>query len=110
MIPSVGKYGGILLMWDSRRVKVTENLIRNFSFSIYLKMNNLGKWWFLGIYGPLSVSSRREFWDELVGIFKICGGNWCLGRDFNVIRNIREKRNSSSNTHSMRIFDELIRE
>ena len=32
-----------------------------------------------------------------------------MGGDFNVVRNIGEKRNSLTNT-SMRIFDELIRE
>ena len=33
-----------------------------------------------------------------------------MGGDFNVVRNIREKRNDLTNTRSMRIFDELIRE
>ena len=61
LLPSVGRSGGILMMWDRRRVKVTDNLIRAFSVSICLKMDNLGEWWFLGIYGPPSVSSRREF-------------------------------------------------
>ena len=45
-----------------------------------------------------------------MGLGEICGDNWCLGGDFNVVRNIGEKRNSLSNTRSMRIFDELIRE
>ena len=45
-----------------------------------------------------------------MGLGEICGGNWCLGGDFNVVRNIGEKRNSMSNTRNMRIFDELIRE
>ena len=33
-----------------------------------------------------------------------------MGGDFNVVRNIGEKRNSWTNTRSMRIYDELIRE
>ena len=75
-----------------------------------MKMENSDDWWFLGIYGPPSVSSRGMFWDELVGLSEICGSKWCLGGDFNVVRNVGEKRNSLSNTRSMRIFDELIRE
>ena len=94
-------------MWD---VKVIENLIGDFFVSICLKMDNLKEWWFSGIYDPPSASSRRKFWDELMGLCEICGGNWCLRGDFNVVRNIVEKRNSSSNTRNMRIFDELIRE
>ena len=31
-----------------------------------------------------------------------------MGKGFNVVRNIRDKRNSLSNTRSMRIFDDLI--
>ena len=104
------KIWGILMMWDSRRVKVTDNLIGDFSVSICLQMDNLGEWWFSGIYGPPSVSSRNEFWDKLVVLSEICGEKWCLGGDFNVVRNIAEKRNSLSNTRSMRIFNELIRE
>ena len=33
-----------------------------------------------------------------------------MGGDFNVVRKMGEKRNSLSNTSSMRIFDELIKE
>ena len=58
----------------------------------------------------LHLSSRGMFWDELVGLSEICGSKWCLGGDFNVVRNTGEKRNSPTDTHSMRIFDELIRE
>ena len=64
-------------MWDTRRVKVLENLVGNFSISICMKMDN-SEWWFLGIYGPPSVSSRGEFWDELAGLWEICGRNWCM--------------------------------
>ena len=98
------------MMWDTRRVKVTENLIGDFSISICIKLDNSEDWWFLGIYGPPSVSSRGLFWDEVVGLSEICGSNWCLGGDFNVVRNIGEKRNSLRITRSMRTFDELIRE
>ena len=97
------------MMWDVRRVKVIGNLIGDFSISICMQTDNMEEWWFSGIYGPPSVSSRGEFWDEIVGLSEICGRNWCLGGDFNVIRNISEKRNSMTNTCSMRIFDELIR-
>ena len=110
LLPSFGRSGGILLMWDTRRIKVIDNLIGDFSISICIEMDNREVWWFSGIYGPPSVSSRAGFWDELVGLWKICGNNWCVGGDFNVVRNIAEKRNSLTNTRSMRIFDGLIRE
>ena len=98
LITSVGRSGSILMMWDTRRVKVTDNLIGEFSVSICLKMDNLGEWWFSRIYGPPSASSRREFGDKIVGLCEICGKKWCLGGDCNVVRNIGEKKNSLSNT------------
>ena len=58
LLPLIGRSGGILMMWDTRRVKITKNLIRDFSISICIRMDNLEEWWFSGIYGPLSISSR----------------------------------------------------
>ena len=98
------------MKWDIKRVKVLGNLVGNFSISICIKTDNLDDWWFSGIYGPPSVSSRAEFWDELVGLWEICRRKWCLSGDFNVVRNTGEKRNSLTNTRGMRIFDELIKE
>ena len=40
LLPSVGTSGGILLVWDSRRLKVTENLIGDFSVSICVQIEN----------------------------------------------------------------------
>ena len=73
LLPSVGRSGGILLMWDTRRVKVLQNLVGSFSVSIKMKTDNSEEWWFSRIYGPPSTSSRGEFWDELVCLWEICG-------------------------------------
>lgn len=62
------------------------------------------------IYGPNNASLRFSFWDELAGLQEISGDNWCLGRDFNVVRSIDEKANSPTFTRSMRMLDELINE
>ena len=35
---------------------------------------------------------------------------WCLGRNFNVVREVGEKINSNSVTRSMKTFNELLRE
>ena len=36
------------------------------------------------------------FWDELAGLGSICGDKWCIGVDFNVVRDVKEKFNSTS--------------
>ena len=52
LLPLIGRSGCILIMWDTRRVKITENLIGDFSISIRIRMDNLEECWFSGIYGP----------------------------------------------------------
>ena len=44
------------------------------------------------------------------GLKEICSASWCVGGDFNVVRRVSEKFNSSTISRSMRQFDSLIRE
>ena len=110
LLPAVGTAGGILIMWDVRRVTISDSLIGEFSVSILVKGADSNSWWFSGVYGHSKVCFRDSFWDELTGLSTICGDKWCLGGDFNVIRTVQEKFNSNRNTRSMRMFDKLIRE
>lgn len=107
-LPALGRSGGILVMWDPRVVMVSDNLIEDFSVSIEILWKDDIKWWFSAIYGPCKPREREEFWDELAGLSSICGDKWCLGGDFNMVRNQGEKMNSVSITSSMVCFDNLI--
>ncbi|XP_073049686.1 uncharacterized protein [Primulina eburnea] len=109
-LPAEGRSGGILVMWDPRVILVTENLIGDFSVSIEIKWKDEFKWWFTAVYGPCKPRQRDFFWDELAGLHSICGERWCIGGDFNVVRNLNEKMNSNSLTPSMYCFDNLIQE
>ena len=110
VLPSVGRSGGIVLMWDVRCVKVKESLIEDYSISILVEDEIKGDWSFSGTYGPTRRRLRRDFWDELSGLKEICQSRWCVGGDFNVVRRVSKKFNSSSTTRSMRQFDSLIRD
>ena len=109
LLPAIGRAGGILVIWDVRTVRVIDCLLGEFSVSVLIEDEN-EKWWFTGVYGPNSYRGRDLFWDELAGLRSICGDNWCLGGDFNVVRGVGEKLNSYSVTRSMKSFDELLRE
>ena len=98
-----------MVIWDVRSIRVIDSLIGDFTVSIHNKDKN-EKWWFTGVYGPSSYNGRGLFWDELAGLRTICGDKWCLGADFNVVREVSEKQNSNSVIRSMRTFDELLRE
>lgn len=110
VLPSVGMAGGLLILWDVRRIKVREALLGEFSVSILVEMEGMNDWWFTGVYGPSTSSPGDCLWDELAGLESLCGDKWCIGGDFNVVRRVQEKFNRNSNTRSMLRFDELIRE
>lgn len=62
---------------------------------------------------PMDLGSsklRVEFWDDIVGLNSLCGPNWCLEGDFNMIRLISEKNTCKRITKSMSNFDSLISE
>ncbi|POO01038.1 AP endonuclease 1, binding site, partial [Trema orientale] len=82
-LPSIGRAGVILIVWDVRRVKVINTLLGDFSVSILVEGDGETNWWFTGVYGPYSYNSRDNFWDELAGLWSLCGDRWYLGGDFN---------------------------
>lgn len=108
LLPAVGRFGGILMMWDPRVVVVRDNMIGDLSVSIEIVRDDEFTWWFSGIYGPSRPREREKFWDEIAGLRVICGARFFLGGDFNVVRTISEKLNSLTITSSMCCFDALI--
>ena len=83
-----------MVVWDTRSVSVIDSLVGDFSVSIHLVAEGKEPWWFLGVYGSVVYGKRDSFWDELAGLSAICGNNWCVGGDFNVVRRVDEKLNS----------------
>ena len=110
VLPAMGTKGGIVVIWDVRSIKVKESLVGDFSVSILVGDEDKGDWWFFGVYGPSKKRSRKDFWDELPRIKEISNKRWCVGGDFNVVRRVSEKFNSSIITRSMREFNSLIGE
>ena len=108
LLPSIGRSGGILIIWDVRSLKIKESLVGEFSVSVLVEDEVRGDWWFTGVYGPSKKRQRKDFWDELSGLKVICSDRWCAGGDFNVVRRVNEKFNSLTNTRSMREFDSWI--
>lgn len=106
-LPSLGRAGGILIIWDNRSATVTDNLVGQFSVSIKVDGRSFS-WWLSGVYGPNSYRRRGEFWDELAGLSSICDQNWCIGGDFNVIRYSHLKSLQGRVTRSMRSFNDFI--
>ena len=112
-LPSVGKSGGILIIWDVRVVRATECITGSFSLSIHLSPLQGESWWLSGIYGPCRYREREEFWEELAGLYGFCGDRWCLGGDFNIVRFPYEKLGVAGRgrlSKSMKDFNTFINE
>jgi exonuclease III len=109
-IPSNGSSGGILVMWKTKSVSVMEAVIGNFSVSIKIQAINGRGWWLSGVYGPNKTREREEFWEELAGLYGLCGPRWCVGGDFNVVRFPSEKSSGGRMTRSMRAFNNFLQD
>lgn len=112
-IPSTGRSGragGILIMWNTKIVSVLESVVGDFTVSIKIEGCNDQHWWLSGVYGPNNVRERINFWEEVAGLFGLCGPKWCLAGDFNVVRFVSEKSNGGRGTRSMSVFNDFISE
>ncbi|KAK9930230.1 hypothetical protein M0R45_027274 [Rubus argutus] len=97
-LPSLGSSGGILVMWKTNSISVMEAVIGIFSVSIKIQAINGQDWWLSGVYGPNKVRDKDDFWEELAGVYGLCGPRWCVGGDFNVVRFPSEKSNGGRMT------------
>ena len=64
-LPSVGRSGGIVMIWDARGVRVRDSLVGRFSVSIEVEEED-GNWWFTGAYGPNDYKGM-SFWRSYMG-------------------------------------------
>ena len=102
--------GGILIIWDSKKLRNEEVVIRSFSVSVKFALDGYRPLWLSAIYGPNNPLLRKDFWVELLDIFGLSFPLWCVGGDFNVIRRSSKKLSDSSLTSSMKDFDGFVRE
>lgn len=108
--PSWGSSGGIVVFWNTQKVSMVNSAVGVFSVSIQIEESAGNCWWLSSIYGPCKHRDRRSFWEELADLYGLCGDNWCLGGDFNVVRFNSEKSNGGRETVSMRYFNGFIQE
>ncbi|WJZ94571.1 hypothetical protein VitviT2T_013415 [Vitis vinifera] len=109
-LPTCGASGGILIIWDSKKMSSEDVVIRSFSVLVKFLLDGCGPLWLSAVYGPNSPLTRKDFWVELSDLFGLTSPSWCVGGDFNVIRRSSEKLGGSRFTSSMREFDGFIRE
>ena len=104
-----GSAGGILLIWDKRRIRLGDSMLGNFSVSCLFRMEEDGfQWVFSGVYGLVDKSLRELFWKELGSIKGLWNDPWCVGGDFNEILSPYERSKGGRISNSMRRFADIL--
>ena len=104
-----GAFGGIVIFWDSRVLKLLAKEKGQFTVSCRFKFIVEDRTWvFTGVYGPTVYGARDLLWDELGAIKGLWNDPWCIGGDFNIIRFPNERSREGRITGSMRRFSQVI--
>jgi endonuclease/exonuclease/phosphatase family metal-dependent hydrolase len=109
MVDSVGRSGGLILMWrDDIRVVIQNYSRRHINAIISMGLDG-EEWKFSGFYGHPEVARRKESWALMRHLACFNPTPWlCLG-DFNEIVNLTKIRGAAYKTRrQMREFEETV--
>ncbi|RVW34503.1 putative ribonuclease H protein [Vitis vinifera] len=67
-LPACGASGGILIIWDAKKLSREEVVLGSFSVSIKFALNGCESLWLSAVYGPNISALRKDFWVELPDI------------------------------------------
>ncbi|OVA00887.1 hypothetical protein BVC80_9081g46 [Macleaya cordata] len=91
-IPSNGRSGGLLLIWDDSLLIKERDFIGKHSLSV--EVSTVGddfKWVWSSAYAPNSPAEKKVFWEELELIKVWSQAPLCLAADFNAMRSDKER-------------------
>ena len=104
-----GSAGGIILLWDKRRISLVDSVAGSFSVSCLFRMENDGfQWVFSRVYGPTEKRLSESFWEELGAIRSLWENPWCVGGDFNEILSPNERSRGGRISNTMRRFSDVL--
>ncbi|GMJ12619.1 hypothetical protein HRI_004931100 [Hibiscus trionum] len=107
--PSIGSAGGLLSVWDSDFLKVSQV----FTYPRFIAVLGTVKGsqhicGFLNVYGPAVEADREGFFTELLEFIKLHKVIWCIGGDFNAYLGAEEKIGFTVNSHTVNLFRTFI--
>ncbi|XP_028103474.1 uncharacterized protein LOC114302620 [Camellia sinensis] len=108
-VDSIGATGGLLCVWDPDVFQISECYSnRRFIILSGTFFFNSFECTIVNIYAPNEVGLRGKLWDSIVKLKEEFPKPWCLGGDFNEIRNTGERKGCSRRDRGMREFNEFI--
>jgi exonuclease III len=107
--PSVGAYGGILVVWKSSIFQGVLIESKRFGLIISFKSAHTSqKWTLVVVYGPCEGEERDHFVQWLYNLSIPHDELWLFLGDFNFIRSDQNRNRPGGNVSDMFLFNELI--
>ncbi|XP_077239816.1 uncharacterized protein LOC143880730 [Tasmannia lanceolata] len=108
-VGSAGASGGILLTWNENVWRKHDEWRGRFSLSVALKKeDDHSMWLFSGVYGPVLRAEKGLFWEELVKVRESCSLPWCIGGDFNEVKEAGERLGCVRSNSNIQAFADFI--
>lgn len=109
LVESQGRSGGLLSIWDPL-IFTKHNVIKSKNF---LAISGHWKGFsdtisMVNVYGPQSISDKRELWAEILSLKDIIKGSWVIFGDFSAVRKPEERLRSSFCKYSSSDFNKFI--
>jgi len=78
-LPSVGRSGGIIVIWDDQIVELVDSKVGTYAVCIKFKpLLDDFVWGLIGVYGPNDDNLRHVFFDDLKIFLSLWDIPWCL--------------------------------
>jgi hypothetical protein len=106
-----GLSGGMLILWNIDSFKLLNNFFGDGFLGITVEREGMVLH-LINIYSPCTLAGKRKLWYDLVTFKNNCGGEWCVGGDFNDVLHSSERKGSSINRrYSERLlFNQFVEE
>ncbi|XP_077237416.1 uncharacterized protein LOC143879116 [Tasmannia lanceolata] len=107
-VGSSGASGGILVTWNENVWRLQDVWRGRFSLSVVLKKEDHLMWMFSGVYGPVLREEKNLLWEELEKVRDFWSIPWCIGGDFNEVKEVGERMGCARSNSHIKAFAEFI--
>ncbi|KQJ98320.2 hypothetical protein BRADI_3g36433v3, partial [Brachypodium distachyon] len=110
-LDAISSAGGLLIAWNSRMFRCTNQIISNRSISIQFssELSDIN-FWATNVYGPTAVEEQDEFFQDLMDINQSISGPWILAGDFNIVRSVDDRNYGNASFSETYKFGNLLRD
>ncbi|XP_028099607.1 uncharacterized protein LOC114299136 [Camellia sinensis] len=107
-VDAAGLSGGLICIWDPDVFHLSDYCSSRNFILLSGKAHNSFDCVLVNIYAPNDVIWRKALWVTLLNLKTIFVNPWCLGGDFNEIRNVGESIGVSRRDRGMQEFNDFI--